>query len=106
MDYQDHHTILPRDNSTQSVHNNEHVTAALKDMITACIILQFSESSAPNQYDFTLHDASRCRFNEGSVMASQHTVPHAVHPDVHNAAVRAAASSAGTSQYMPPMMQA
>ena len=96
MDYQDHHTNLARDNGVQSEHNNLHITAALKDMISALIIVQFSESSAPNQYDFSLHDATRCRFNEGSVVATQHTVPSAVHPDVHNAAVRAAASSAGT----------
>ena len=106
MDYQDHHTVLPRDNADQSVHNNLHTTAALKEMITACIILQFSESSAPNQYEYSLHSADRCRFNEGSVMATQHTVPSIVHPDVHNLAVRAAASSAGNAQYMPPMMQA
>ena len=103
MDYQDHHTVLPRDNGDQSVHNNIHTTSALKEMIQACIILQFSESSAPNQYDFTIHDASRGRFNEGSIMASQHTVPSVVHPDVHNNAVRAAASSAGVA--MQPMMQ-
>ena len=103
MDYQDHHTIAPRDNATQSVHNNEHITAGLKEMITACIIVQFNESSAPNQYDFTLHSADRCRFNEGSVMASQHTVPAAAHPDAHNNAVRAAASSAGVA--MQPMLQ-
>ena len=97
MDYQDHHTNLPRDNGDQSVHNNLHITAALKEMMSALIIVQSSESSAPNQYDFSLHDATRCRFNEGSAMATQHTVPSAVYPDVHNSAVRAAASSAGSA---------
>ena len=48
MDYQDHHTVLPRDNGDQSVHNNLHTTAALKEIITACIILHFRKSSAPN----------------------------------------------------------
>ena len=101
MDYQDHHTALPRDNGQESVHNNAHITSALREMIQACIIIQFSESSAPNQYDFTVHDASRCRFNEGSVMASQHTVPSVISPDAHNAAVRSASSLAGVSQHMP-----
>ena len=85
------------------MHNNLHNTAALKEMIAACIIIQFNESSAPNQYDLNLHSADRCRFNEGSVMATQHTVPGVVHPDAHNNAVRAAASSAGMA--MQPMMQ-
>ena len=97
MDYQDHHTNVVRDHGDQSVHNNLHITDALKHMISAMIIVQFSESSAPNQYDFSLHDATRCRFNESSVMATQHTVPSAIHPDVHNSAVRSAASSAGTA---------
>ena len=94
---------MPRDNGNQSVHNNLHNTAALKEIITACIIIQFSESSAPDQYDFSLHSADRCRFNEGSVMATQHTVPSVVQPDTHNNAVRAAAASA--SMTMQPMMQ-
>ena len=51
MDYQDHHTVLPRDNNEQSIHNNLHTTAAFKEMITACIIVQFNKSSARNQYD-------------------------------------------------------
>ena len=105
MDYQDHHKVLARDNGDQSVHNNLHMTSALKEMNTACIVVQFNESSAANLYDSRIHSADRCRFNEGSVMATQHTVPRVVHPDVHNSAVRAAASSAGSAHFMPPMQQ-
>ena len=50
MDYQDHHTVLTRDNGDQSVPNNSHITAALKEIITACIIVQLNESSAANLY--------------------------------------------------------
>ena len=92
-----------RDGADQSVHNNLHTTLALKVFLSACVIIQLTESSALDHYDFSVRSADMDRFDEGSTVASQHTVPSTVHPDVHNAAVRAAASSAGVA--MQPMMQ-
>ena len=74
-------------------------------MTMSSILLQFNSTPVVNAYDFTIHDVSRVRFGDGTIMATRHAVPPVVHPDAHAGAVRSAAASAGAAFPMPPMMQ-
>ena len=107
MDYTDFHTISARDGGgSASEHNNLHIKDSLREMSMAAIIIQFNLShGGGNQYEWTIHDASRVRFAEGSVMSSQHTVPRPISQDAHTNAVRQAAAMAGVAFPMPSMMQ-